>query len=160
MTSPLFTKSGLDIGDSRGDVALCPRCHLEGTPGAVCQECASDYESSFGLDIIDAQLDAAGFEVESLDDTLGHDADHSDDSQYCQHGTFIGSPGGPDYLCGACESGLERCRVCGEWSLECELYKQGKPGTRLEPVGDGTYAEVADYDLVWNCPKCLKGEES
>lgn len=26
-------------------------------------------------------------------------------SPYCEHGTFIGYPGGPDYLCGACEMG-------------------------------------------------------
>lgn len=25
-------------------------------------------------------------------------------SLYCQHGTYIGDPYGPDYLCGACES--------------------------------------------------------
>lgn len=26
-------------------------------------------------------------------------------SPYCQHGTYIGGPSGPDYLCGACEMG-------------------------------------------------------
>jgi hypothetical protein len=26
-------------------------------------------------------------------------------SYYCRHGVFIGDPYGPDYLCGACESG-------------------------------------------------------
>lgn len=26
-------------------------------------------------------------------------------SPYCRHGTFVGGPGGPDYLCGACENG-------------------------------------------------------
>jgi hypothetical protein len=24
---------------------------------------------------------------------------------YCKHGTYIGYPGGPDYLCGPCEMG-------------------------------------------------------
>ena len=33
------------------------------------------------------------------------DWDQSDDSQYCVHGTFIGSWWGPDILCGACEMG-------------------------------------------------------
>ncbi len=28
------------------------------------------------------------------------------DPRYCKHGTFIGGPGGPDYLCGPCEDGL------------------------------------------------------
>jgi len=31
--------------------------------------------------------------------------DQSDESQYCKHGTFIGSSWGPDILCGWCESG-------------------------------------------------------
>ena len=26
-------------------------------------------------------------------------------SLYCKHGTYIGDPYGPDYLCGACEGG-------------------------------------------------------
>ncbi len=26
-------------------------------------------------------------------------------SDYCQHGTYIGSVSGPDYICGKCESG-------------------------------------------------------
>lgn len=25
--------------------------------------------------------------------------------QYCKHGTFIGDPYGPDYMCGKCEDG-------------------------------------------------------
>lgn len=24
---------------------------------------------------------------------------------YCEHGTYVGDPGGPDYMCGVCESG-------------------------------------------------------
>jgi hypothetical protein len=43
---------------------------------------------------------------QTLDDELGFDADHNDPRQYCQHGTWIGSWWGPDYLCGACESGI------------------------------------------------------
>lgn len=26
-------------------------------------------------------------------------------SPYCKHGTYIGGPSGPDYLCHACENG-------------------------------------------------------
>ena len=26
-------------------------------------------------------------------------------SPYCEHGTYIGYPGGPDYICGMCEMG-------------------------------------------------------
>jgi len=31
------------------------------------------------------------------------DWDRNDKSQYCKHGTFIGSWWGPDILCGKCE---------------------------------------------------------
>lgn len=26
---------------------------------------------------------------------------------YCKHGVYVGTPGGPDYMCGYCESGLD-----------------------------------------------------
>jgi hypothetical protein len=35
-----------------------------------------------------------------------HDEDYDDPRQRCQHGTFIGSWWGPDYLCGRCEDGV------------------------------------------------------
>jgi hypothetical protein len=45
----------------------------------------------------------------SLRDTDLYDEDtdsiYSDASTFCRHGTFIGTPGGPDLLCGACEDG-------------------------------------------------------
>jgi hypothetical protein len=34
-----------------------------------------------------------------------YDWDRNDKSQYCVHGTFIGSWWGPDILCGKCEMG-------------------------------------------------------
>lgn len=43
--------------------------------------------------------------MNDLDEALGYDADHTDPSQFCRHGTFIGSWWGPDYLCGDCEAG-------------------------------------------------------
>lgn len=39
------------------------------------------------------------------DEDLGYDADHDDERQFCEHGTFIGSWWGPDYLCQWCEDG-------------------------------------------------------
>lgn len=33
------------------------------------------------------------------------DWDRNDKSQYCKHGTFIGSWWGPDLMCGKCEDG-------------------------------------------------------
>ena len=37
---------------------------------------------------------------------LDYDGDTNDESQYCPHGTFIGSWWGPDYLCQWCEDGI------------------------------------------------------
>lgn len=39
---------------------------------------------------------------------LGNEAEYfSEDYErvHCRHGKFVGYPGGPDYLCGACENG-------------------------------------------------------
>ena len=33
------------------------------------------------------------------------DESYSEVSLYCKHGTFIGDPCGPDYICGLCEIG-------------------------------------------------------
>ena len=44
--------------------------------------------------------------------------DQSDGSQYCKHGTFIGSWWGPDLMCWACEDGL----TDAEYELAC-LYR-------------------------------------
>lgn len=38
-------------------------------------------------------------------ESLGDGCDINDPAQRCRHGNFIGSPGGPDYLCGQCEMG-------------------------------------------------------
>lgn len=43
--------------------------------------------------------------VDEINELLGYDADISDPSQRCKHGTFIGSSWGPDYLCHQCEMG-------------------------------------------------------
>lgn len=48
-----------------------------------------------------------------INDSLGYDADVGDPSQYCKHGTFIGSDWGPEYLCGRCEDGVGVCADCG-----------------------------------------------
>lgn len=44
--------------------------------------------------------------MNDLDEELGYDADHDDASQFCEHGNFIGSWWGPDYLCQWCEDGI------------------------------------------------------
>ena len=42
-----------------------------------------------------------------MGDLYDEDTDtlYADESTYCTHGTYIGTPGGPDFLCGACEMG-------------------------------------------------------
>lgn len=40
-----------------------------------------------------------------------YDWDQSDDSQHCEHGTFIGSWWGPDLLCGYCEEGISMAEL-------------------------------------------------
>jgi hypothetical protein len=42
---------------------------------------------------------------------------------YCQHGTYIGYPGGADYMCFYCEQGLNTLDSYVEYSL---LYLHGK----------------------------------
>lgn len=65
-----------------------------------------------------------------LDEQLGYDADHDDPRQYCEHGTFIGSWWGPDYLCHWCEAGVsvEEMRE----SLRQQAIHQLR--SRLEPL--------------------------
>lgn len=58
-----------------------------------------------------------------------YDWDRSDDSQYCEHGSFIGSWWGPDLLCQHCENGttvaqLDRWAVAGSRRKLNALRKQ------------------------------------
>lgn len=46
------------------------------------------------------------------------DWDVSDPSQYCEHGTFIGSWWGPDLLCGRCESAGAKPFADLDWDVE------------------------------------------
>jgi hypothetical protein len=67
---------------------------------------ANDPRTYRELDWSDVRADDERRDEDTHDDELGYDADHNDDSQYCIHGTFIGSWWGPDYLCGWCEDGV------------------------------------------------------
>jgi hypothetical protein len=75
-------------------------------------------------------------------DQLGYDADVSDPSQYCRHGTFIGSWWGPDYTCGACESGYEPTDGYLEWRNRKRRIAAIKPRTR---IGASTLRGIAAY---------------
>lgn len=75
-----------------------------------------------------------------LNDQLGYDADVSDPSQYCRHGTFIGSWWGPDYMCGACESGYEPSDGYMAWRNRKRRIRSVKPRTR---IGTSTLRDIA-----------------
>lgn len=59
------------------------------------------YQCQHGVDL------DGGCPTCETNDRLGYDADVGDPSQYCEHGTFIGSWWGPDYLCANCEMGYD-----------------------------------------------------
>lgn len=50
-------------------------------------------------------LDMQYEDATHLEDGDQWDWDRNDDSQYCEHGTFIGSWWGPDIMCFECEMG-------------------------------------------------------
>lgn len=51
---------------------------------------------------VNERIEVMGDDYEIGDE---YDWDRNDRSQYCEHGTFIGSWWGPDILCGKCEMG-------------------------------------------------------
>ena len=41
------------------------------------------------------------------------------DSNYCRHGSYIGDPYGPDYMCHACEMGYSDEEYCTQlWQMQ------------------------------------------
>lgn len=71
--------------------------------------------------------------MNDLDEELGYDADHDDPRQYCEHGTFIGSWWGPDYLCHWCEAGVsaEEAREAQRAQLIRQLERKIEAGERM-----------------------------
>lgn len=59
------------------------------------------------------------------------DWDQSDDSQYCQHGTFIGSWWGPDILCGWCEDGISY-RQMRRWQKAAKRREFAQEAERMD----------------------------
>lgn len=51
-----------------------------------------------------------------------YDEDLNDARQRCEHGTFIGSWWGPDYLCGYCEDGIS---VQEMYAIQAESARWG-----------------------------------
>lgn len=90
-----------------------------------------------------------------INDSLGYDADVSDPSQYCKHGTFIGSNWGPDYQCGACNDGIGVCADCGTYLYPGGLYGDEIPNgwylTNGNPQEFARYTELHGALLCQSC---------
>ena len=76
-----------------------------------------------------------------LDEQLGYDADHDDPRQYCEHGTFIGSWWGPDYLCHWCEMGYSRAE------FDAEMRQRAEAAIMRGPLGGYLRAHEVIGDL-------------
>lgn len=66
-----------------------------------------------------------------------YDGDTNDPSQYCEHGTWIGSWWGPDILCGLCESGIPM--------EELLVARVEESRARLERFISGVYASASGF---------------
>ena len=68
------------------------------------------------------------------------DWDQNDESQYCEHETFIGSPCGPDLLCHYCESGISK--------EEFELIKALERQRALADVAKKRLLDIVFVDII------------
>lgn len=93
-----------------GETGCCAPCN-DGEHGSVedgiCVCCTAVVDRDA---VVQAGLcPGCGYEIEGCvwgPDSLCRDCyEDRIPSPYCKHGTYIGYPGGPDYLCGPCEMG-------------------------------------------------------
>ena len=88
-------------------------------------------------------------------DALGYDADVSDSSQHCKHGTFVGSWWGPDYICGKCEDGIQVCEDCNVYLWPRSLSEDGDIPAGFDYTGlegvVGRWSEHYHATLCWSC---------
>jgi len=68
------------------------------------------------------------------------------DLTHCKHGTYIGYPGGPDYMCGRCEMGDDDC----EYDEDEELID----GVGFAQEGSALRAATATNPRNLPCPNC------
>lgn len=93
--------------------------------------------------------------MEQYDEELGYDADHSDNSQYCIHGTFIGSWWGPDYLCGYCEDGVSL-----EEFEKAQAYRRENCGILTTIISTDEKSVSMEQHQVWRnkVPETYEGD--
>lgn len=80
---------------------------------------------------------------------------------YCQHGTFVGSAYGPDYLCGWCEDGIsdyDYALMKGYNSVRDELKKLSHElGLAIiNVVADNDGFDVITNDCFWDLMRSVK----
>lgn len=79
---------------------------------------------------------------------------YEDDSTRCPHGTYTGTPGGPDFMCGRCEMGDDD--DIGALVSESDYAKL----TAL--LADGPVTIIVDEEHICEgencslCPRCYK----
>lgn len=64
-------------------------------------------------------------------------------SVFCQHGTYIGDPGGPDHMCGWCEDG-----VSVQEAKRIEMAWRVREGVKQAASFDHMVAVVSQFP--WN----------
>ena len=85
--------------------------------------------------------------------TTGYDEQHDDPDNlrwYCRHGNYIGTPGGPDHMCGYCEMGDEPMSPREQFENDRTRFHERLAG--LERV----LADLIDKHLItpgvgWRC---------
>lgn len=69
--------------------------------------------------------------------------DYATSSDYCIHGTYLGSWAGPDYMCGACESGADIGVTYLTYDVRLRVLNEDR-SLRYEGSKMGSYWHVED----------------
>lgn len=84
-----------------------PRMCIHGANEYTCRKCDAEWQA--WLDSQSRLCPGCKYEIDGCawgPDSLCRDCyEDRIPSPYCKHGTYIGGPSGPDYLCGYCEIG-------------------------------------------------------
>lgn len=73
--------------------------------------------------------------------------DYATSSDYCIHGTYLGSWAGPDYMCGACEAGADHAVSYPIWDVET-IIAELPSGKTLHKFTSSTCLSVEDARIA------------